>query len=273
MESIPLAHTRQGSGEAGVQTLQEHSRHVAEICAALSGRIGLRNLGYLTGLLHDAGKAHPKWQTHLRENTSEKPGHAYAGMLWLWENRTGGGDSQNLAAQFATLAIGCHHSGRCDMISPDGIDCFRERMAAAHADSMYMESMNHFFAHCCTKAEVYALLESAAEELRALCGRVAAAFPLQGEDRQANKRYANSVRFAMGLVQRFLFSALVDADWTKHRLFYAKPSAAKRAGRYTAARNLGQAVRTYRAVCDGIAGALPHRSSAPGYLRTMYACR
>ena len=219
MESIPLAHTRQGSGEAGVQTLQEHSRHVAEICAALSGRIGLRNLGYLTGLLHDAGKAHPKWQTHLRENTSEKPGHAYAGMLWLWENRTGGGDSQNLAAQFATLAIGCHHSGRCDMISPDGIDCFRERMAAAHADSMYMESMNHFFAHCCTKAEVYALLESAAEELRALCGRVAAAFPLQGEDRQANKRYANSVRFAMGLVQRFLFSALVDADWTDTACF------------------------------------------------------
>lgn len=219
MDSVPLAHTRQGSGETDVQTLQDHSRHVAEICAELCGRIGLRNLGYLTGLLHDAGKAHPKWQTHLRENTSEKIGHAYAGMLWLWENRTGGGDSQTLAAQFSALAIGCHHSGRGDMISPDGADRFEERINAARQNPLYAQSMERFFAQCCTEKEVQALLQSAAEELRTLCGRVAAAFPPTGDDKQASHRRLDSIHFALGLVQRFLFSALVDADWTDTACF------------------------------------------------------
>lgn len=219
MDSVLLAHTRQGSDETAVQTLQEHSRHVAEICAALCSRIGLRNLGYLTGLLHDAGKAHPKWQAHLRENTSEKIGHAYAGMLWLWENRTGGGDSQTLAAQFAALAIGCHHSGRGDMISPDGADRFEERINAARQNPLYAQSMECFFAHCCTEKEVHVLLQSAAEELRTLCGRAAAAFPAAGNDKQASHRRLNSIHLAMGLVQRFLFSALVDADWTDTACF------------------------------------------------------
>ena len=42
------------------RTLREHSRHVAEMCAKACRSIGIENLGYLTGLLHDSGKASEK---------------------------------------------------------------------------------------------------------------------------------------------------------------------------------------------------------------------
>lgn len=85
------------------------------------------------------GKAASQVQAHLRGETAEKHNHSSAGMRWLWEHRldtTAG----CIAAQMGALAIGCHHSGRCDIFSLDGKDAWMERMYAAPTAASYEES-------------------------------------------------------------------------------------------------------------------------------------
>lgn len=60
-----FGHIKFHDGMRCVQTLQQHSRAVARLCADACRPIGLEKLGYLTGLLHDAGKAAPPVQEHL----------------------------------------------------------------------------------------------------------------------------------------------------------------------------------------------------------------
>lgn len=224
-----FGHIKFHDGMRCVQTLQQHSRAVARLCADACRPIGLEKLGYLTGLLHDAGKAAPPVQEHLRDQTSQKLNHASAGMRWLWESCRGGKSSRLLTAQMAALAIGCHHSGRCDYLSPDGSQPWLERMCSAQAQPLYQESVRHFFASCCTEEEVQALLRDAVREVTALYQQLRAILP--GCDASIR---GSALQFGLGLAQRFLFSALVDADWSDTAAFMSgtplppAPTAAQR---------------------------------------------
>ena len=76
-----IAHTRDEGGAE--QTLAEHSRNVAALCAEACAGVGLEKLGYLTGLLHDMGKASPSVQKRIRGETNERFNHSSAGMRWI----------------------------------------------------------------------------------------------------------------------------------------------------------------------------------------------
>ena len=108
MKIHPIAHisaSPDGSQPPRIQTLAEHSRNVAQLCAALCRPLGLEKLGELTGLLHDMGKISTPLQEHLWRQTREKLNHSAAGMRWLWEQAAGQSDSVHQAGQMATLAI------------------------------------------------------------------------------------------------------------------------------------------------------------------------
>ena len=199
-----------GSQPPRIQTLAEHSRNAARLCAALCRPLGLEKLGELTGLLHDAGKSCQSVQKHIRQQTREKLNHSAAGMRWLWEQTAGQSCSVRLAGQMAALAIGCHHSGRCDYLAPDGSQPWLERMDSQQARALYGESVDAFFSDCCTRQEMESLIQAAALEVAALYKRAKTILP-KGEDRQQRQ---DALQFGLGLAQRFLFSALVDADWT-----------------------------------------------------------
>ncbi|WP_366448948.1 CRISPR-associated helicase Cas3' [uncultured Pseudoflavonifractor sp.] len=199
-----------GSRPPRVQTLAEHSRNAARLCAALCRPLGLEKLGELTGWLHDMGKSCQPVQDHIRQQTREKLNHSAAGMRWLWEQTAGQSDSVRLAGQMAALAIGCHHNGRCDYLSPDGGQPWLERMCSQQAQGLYEESVDAFFFDCCTWQEMESLIQAAALEVAALYKRAKPILP-KGEDRQQRQ---DALQFGLGLAQRLLFSALVDADWT-----------------------------------------------------------
>lgn len=170
------------------------------------------DLGYLTGRFHDMGKAASQVQAHLRGETAEKHNHSSAGMRWLWEHRldtTAG----CIAAQMGALAIGCHHSGRCDVFSLDGKDAWMERMYAAPTATSYEECVRRFFGECGNRQEIEERIRSASQEVTHLVKKLVRCFPGKGEISQ------NSLAFALGMVQRFLFSALIDADWTDTACF------------------------------------------------------
>lgn len=207
-----IAHkiTPPDGGPPRTQTLEEHSRNVAQHCAALCRPFGLEKMGELTGWLHDVGKAAPSVQDHIQQQTAEKLNHSAAGMRWLWEQAASQNASVRLAGQMVALAIGCHHSGRCDYLAPDGSQPWLERMHSEQALPLYHQSVEAFFADCCQAQEMRHLLQQAAQEVAELYKK--AAFILPQTASVASRR--NARQFALGFAQRFLFSALVDADWS-----------------------------------------------------------
>ena len=212
MSARLIAHqiTPQDGSPSRTQTLETHSRNVARHCAALCRAFGLEKLGELTGQLHDAGKAAPAVQDHIQQQTTEKLNHSAAGMRWLWDLAAKQNASVRMAGQMAALAVGCHHSGRCDYLAPDGSQPWLERMCSEQAQSLYKESVAAFFTDCCQEQEMQRLLQQAAQEVAALYKKTASILPQNASDDSRR----NARQFALGLAQRFLFSALVDADWT-----------------------------------------------------------
>ena len=201
-----IAHTRDEGGAE--QTLAEHSRNVAALCAEACAGVGLEKLGYLTGLLHDMGKASPSVQKRIRGETNERFNHSSAGMRWIMDAVRAMPASAHLAAQMAALAIGCHHSGRCDVVSPLGKESWKDRMHSDNAENFYVESAENFFTEVVPENEIMRLIDGASSEAKALHLELKRLYP------DAAQR-----EFARGFVQRLLFSALVDADWTDTACF------------------------------------------------------
>ena len=221
MKTHLIAHmaSASDSGEPPhIQTLEEHSRNVAQLCAALCRPFGLEKLGELTGWLHDAGKAALEIQEHIRLQTKQKLNHSAAGMRWVWEQTARLSPAARMAGQLAALAIGCHHSGRCDYLAMDGSQPWLDRMYAQQAQPLYQESVNAFFADCGRETEIRALIQAAAQEVDEFCKKAKTILP-KGMDRE---RRRNAWQFGLGMAQRFLFSALVDADWTDTSSFMTR---------------------------------------------------
>ena len=193
-----------------IQTLREHSENVAMHCAAICRPFGLENLGRLTGYLHDMGKSAPDVQDHLWNQTKEKLNHSAAGMRWIWERTEKSDNYVRLTGQIIALAIGCHHSGRCDYLGIDGSRPWLERMFSKQADLFYHESVTRFFSECCGEIEIRRLIQEAAEEIHTIFLKARTIIPKEASE-NANK---NALFFGLGFIQRFIFSALVDADWS-----------------------------------------------------------
>lgn len=192
-----LAHLTQ---EGRQQPLCEHLLSVANATEESAVAVGIPHLGRLIGLTHDWGKAIRLWQEYLKTGRADLKGkvlHASYGSRWLWENR----GNAELAALFASYCVQLHHSGMKDFLSPDGEDCFTPEVAE---DSFYAESTEQYFAAMptATPDTLVALLQQGEEELEAamrtsttsVCG-------------------AERPEFGYGLILRFLYSCLLDADW------------------------------------------------------------
>lgn len=221
MDRILIAHHYKSSASERFQTLEEHSRNVAHLCGEACRPIGLEHLGILTGLLHDLGKAHPDVQDYLYDEKSvtSKLNHSSAGMRWIWKAYSQKKTSYRLAAQMAAVAIGCHHGTRCDIFSPDtGVQKWIERMYSERANPRYDESCRQFFTYCIPESELHSHMELAAQEVRTLYQNLTAL--ANKLDSSPNpKTHSVSLQFMLGLVQRFLFGALVDADWSDTAAF------------------------------------------------------
>lgn len=198
------------------QSLKEHSDNVARLCSEICALIGLNYTGYLAGKIHDLGKASDRNQEHIELSTPEKINHASAGMRWIWEKCKDQSQAYAIMAQMISLAIGCHHSGRCDYISLDGSLPWFERMYSDQANKLYDECIKNFFNECCDEDELKELIRKSADEINDLIhNRLIRTMP-EGANIEKSR---DVVCFGLGLIQRFIFSALIDADWTDTACF------------------------------------------------------
>lgn len=209
-----LGHTKQINGVWKIQSLKQHSENVAEYCARACQPLGLENLGRLTGWLHDAGKSHIDVQKHLRGQTNERINHSSAGMRWLWENYGGETASppSRLTAQMAALAIGSHHSERMDVFDLGGVEPWIKHMYSEQAQELYEESCRAFFADCISETEIRQMFAKAAQEVECLVRKI--------RTQEGKKPRLCIYQVMLGLAHRFLFAALIDADWLDSGNYY-----------------------------------------------------
>lgn len=209
------AHYRKSDGS--VQNLKEHLGGSSTLACAFAGKIGLSSFGELIGLLHDFGKYTDVFQAYLlsavgKLNSDDdeyvdaigmkgKIDHSSAGAQYVWESLQNRNYLQHIAGQIMSLCIASHHSGFMDCLSPDGMDVFSKRMAKPK-NKTYLEE---------ARTKIDASIQSRVNELLASTS-------IDNELRQRLEslwrgEQSREIReFMLGLLARFIFSALIDAD-------------------------------------------------------------
>lgn len=133
---IPLAHARQNiDGIWEKQTLQTHLTKVAEKSAQFAQSFGAANWSKIAGLLHDIGKADPRWQAYFKRGSGydpeasieldgdrgKRPNHSDAGAAVSLEG-VWGDQVPQMRKIFRGIAyiIAGHHTGLADWNSSEG---------------------------------------------------------------------------------------------------------------------------------------------------------
>ena len=127
--------------------------------------------------------------------------HASAGAQVLFRYFSDNGDVGLLTMQMLSLAIASHHSGLIDCLAPDGGNTFTKRMEKADEKTRYKECILNLDSDI--KHEIDALLSDAL-----LVNLLNEKLPLLAEEYDENDTRV----FKLGLLTRFLFSCLIDAD-------------------------------------------------------------
>lgn len=196
------------------QPLQEHLTNAASRMERSCASIGLPTTGRLIGLVHDGGKAPKTWQTYLFcGQDGAKPNHSSAGARFIWEHEKDAKGTRVLLRQWTTAAVCSHHSGLMDVVAPDGRDVLYGRVIP-EKEVHYAEAADYLNT-LLTKEEWDRLFDEAAAEVERLENKIISAF----SKLPTNVACGKETGFAFGLVQRFLESALMDADRYDSYLF------------------------------------------------------
>lgn len=149
-----------------------------------------------------------------------KINHSSCGARYLIE-RFGGEEGRGTAyqtARMAALAICGHHSGLPDVLTPDGEDGF-DRRIAPQKDIFYEEAVACFFSEEVgfSEKEIAEKFRQAQREVEVLAKQLGEIYPRGLLPKRTIQVTANA--FFFQLAERFLFSALLDADRFDSYLF------------------------------------------------------
>ena len=236
----PIAHRRDSDGDT--QDLDSHLLGVAKISKSLAGKLRLGEQGELLGLLHDLGKYSGEFQTYIQSavgliNPDEddyvdakglkgKVDHSTAGAQLVWTELSKQGDMGRIVGQILALCIASHHSGLIDCLSSDASspveDKFTKRMNKRDDRTHLAEAVRNMDSPIKNRfhelVNTSGLIDGLKESIRQVMSRDA----VKRLDPRANP----IIQFKLGLLVRFLFSCLIDADRVDTADF-EKPKAAK----------------------------------------------
>lgn len=218
-----IAHVRENGDR---QWLRDHLRGVGEKTSTSAAKIGLATQGELIGLLHDLGKYSAAFQAYLGSargilNQDEdenfvdadklrgKIDHSTAGAQMVWRELEKRGPVGQIVGQMLALCIASHHSGLIDCLSSDrqslGEDVFTRRMQKADERSHLVEAWSKADVAIRERAESLLAKPDVVAGLQAWLGRIAQEAP-----GKTDKGFVAQQQ--IGLLARFLFSCLIDAD-------------------------------------------------------------
>jgi CRISPR-associated endonuclease/helicase Cas3 len=199
----------------------------------MSEKAGIGAAGAAIGLLHDLGKYSRDFQQYLRrmaldQDTEEQgPGrgkidHSTAGAQTIWRSLKRKGNLEGVVGEILSLCVASHHSGLIDCIAPDGSDKLSRRMRKSDPECHYGEAWANAEQPVIERNDARLHDPDLSRGVRDFIARVCRL------DRNETIR-----RFKVGLLVRFLFSCLIDADRTDTADFSKRAAASLRQhGRY-----------------------------------------
>ncbi len=232
-----LAHVRKkNDGSIEPHYLEAHLKSVSKLAKKFSEKIGLPSLGEIIGLLHDIGKYAEAFQTYLKSaegiidpdnddyveaiRLKGKIDHSSAGAQFIWaaiqQQNSQQGSLRAMAAQIMSICVASHHSGLIDCLSPDGSDVFSKRMAKPREKTHINEVLNKMDEAIKRRAD--SLLSS-----RTIYDELEKRLMLLKEEPSDE-----ILKFMIGFLVRFVFSALIDADRLDSANFGNPAAASKR---------------------------------------------
>ncbi len=208
-----IAHFRERDSEP--QVLADHLTGVSTLAGEFAAKIGLKEIGEILGLLHDLGKGSEEFQDYIQSATGVKDpdsddyvdakakkgkvDHSSAGAQVIFEKLCSKGSKGLIAAQVLALCLASHHSGLIDCLSPDGENNFQRRMEKPEQSTHKVEALKNlretvnrldkYFSNG-VEEQIFATMESIKE----------------------SNDSKETLLFKYGLLIRFLFSCVIDAD-------------------------------------------------------------
>lgn len=195
-----LAHIRE---DGAIQTVKQHLEQTASLCSQYAGKIGCPSLGKLIGLLHDQGKFTKRFQDYIRQSAEEgkylkKSNHSSAGGMHMMKLADWKGNAtERVVAQMVAEAVCCHHSGLCDNLDLGGNDKFSKRIDEEQ-DVCYDETYSAFLDEIMKDKELLEMFQLAQKEVLNI--------------REKIKQQGLELSFSLGMLEKFIFSCLIDAD-------------------------------------------------------------
>lgn len=209
-----LAHYRVIDGDQ--HDVKTHLAETSLSAKKFAGKIGLDLIGELLGLLHDLGKYSFEYQSYIKsavgllspddknyvdaKKLKGKIDHSTAGAQWIWEELKDEIKIKKLLGEIVSLCVLSHHSGLIDVFDIAGEDKLTARINKAFTSTYYFQ----------TKEKTdYTILE----RITNLMKSEEKINQLKNVVTQIHKFCDEPMRsFSKGLLTRFLFSCLVDAD-------------------------------------------------------------
>ncbi|MEA4846776.1 MAG: CRISPR-associated helicase Cas3' [Clostridiaceae bacterium] len=200
------------------QSIREHLYNVSDLSMEYGAKVSLGVTAKLIGILHDMGKDTRKFDSYIRyciANPIDKSlkgsvDHSTAGAKFIYDRFYNTSDPyQKLTAQLISLAICSHHGGLIDCLNISGRDVFTGRMRT-EKEIYYDEALLNFMRDCSEIANIDKLFNEAKEEIKTILHRINKI----GSSRQFGQ-------FASGMLEKYLFSCVIDADRYDTYLFTA----------------------------------------------------
>ena len=204
------------------QRLEAHLQGVGEKARDFASKIGLPHCGEILGLLHDMGKYSQAFQCYIHSIAGElnpdadvdyidpksqkgKIDHSTAGAQWVWnEWKPLGEHNSALLAQTLSLCIASHHSGLIDCLKSDGEHTFLNRMRKEDSATHYRECLENIPVITLNRIKKLAN-SSLSSDFFCFIKKIT-------ESNSEEKLSPILQEFALGMLTKFLFSCLIDAD-------------------------------------------------------------
>lgn len=212
-----------------MQTIESHCINVAAYCFNIGKQIGLSNVSYIAGLLHDVGKFSNEFQNYIKKATQGKQvhrgevNHSSAGGIFCKEIIQATTTIEVLLQEIISYAIISHH-GLNDCISINGEDKFSMRLSNTERnfDKDIHKTIQKFVRENITQEHI----DCAKREIEKYFKQINEISDLMHTEQNENTNIKNGTQYFMiGCLQRLVCSILIDADrrdtyefMTKNRL-------------------------------------------------------
>ncbi|MDR0880126.1 MAG: CRISPR-associated helicase Cas3' [Clostridioides sp.] len=197
MEDEFISRKEEVSGKISTELVRDHLLEVAERSKNNLEKIGLANVGYLVGLLHDIGKYSDSFQERIKSDIDNGAIHSQQGAKFILEQ-----NSHLLLKEMMAQVIFAHHGGLLDGIDRDASLPMYDKLAN-NEDKLEYETVKERFKNEFPEMDFEDLFDKSEKELSDFLNK-----NFQDEILM-KERY-----FYLNLLTKVIYSSVVDADRT-----------------------------------------------------------